>query len=198
VIVLSILRELKTPVFKAEGIPSIDLKNYRLNIRGLVKAERKFTLEEIFEMPRTSLNARLTSVSGWSVRATWEGVLWQDFRKSFDLMPGAAYATFTSVGGYDTSMPLTDLNERVMLVYAVGGEPLDTEYGAPLRLLVPHLWGYKSCKWLADIDFTDSERGGFWEDRGYTRSGRIEPGMTLDINTRTERPVRGGGEVTEF
>jgi len=198
VIFLSILGRLKTPVFKAEGIPKVDEKAYRLNVWGLVKSERMFTLQEILEMPKTSLNARLTSVSGWSVRANWEGVLWQDFMSYVDLMPGAIHARFTSIGGYDTSMPLAVLNERVMLVYAVEGEPLEKEYGWPLRLLVPHLWGYKSCKWLADIQFTDSEQGGFWEDRGYTRSGQIEPGLTLDINTRTERPIKGGGEVTEF
>jgi len=113
-------------------------------------------------------------------------------------MPQAAYVTFTSVGGYDTSMPLAVLNDRVMLVYAVDGEPLEAEYGGPLRMLVPHLWGYKSCKWLSSIEFHKEERGGFWENRGYTRSGTIEPGLTLDINTRTERPIRGGGEVTEF
>ena len=195
---MSILTRLNTPVFKAEGIPKIDEETFRLNVWGLVKGEQQFSLTDIKEMPFTRLDARLTSVSGWSVRATWAGVLWQDFVKQIMLMPAANYVTFTSVGGYDTNIPLHQLNERVMLVYAVDGEPLETEYGGPLRMLVPHLWGYKSCKWLRDIEFTDSERGGFWEDRGYSRSGTIEPGMTLDINSRVERPILGGREVTEF
>lgn len=195
---MSILTRLNTPVFKAEGIPKIDEETFRLNVWGLLKGEQQFSLTDIKEMPFTRLDARLTSVSGWSVRATWAGVLWQDFVKQIMLMPDANYVTFTSVGGYDTNIPLHQLNERVMLVYAVDGEPLETEYGGPLRMLVPHLWGYKSCKWLRDIEFTDSERGGFWEDRGYSRSGTIEPGMTLDINSRVERPILGGREVTEF
>lgn len=195
---MSILGRLNTPVFKAEGIPDVEPETYRLQVLGLVSNERAFSLAEIKNMPFTRLDARLTSVSGWSVRARWDGVLWRDFIKELQLMPGTSFVTFTSIGGYDTSLPLEQLNERVMLVYGVDGEPLEPEYGWPLRLLVPHLWGYKSCKWLALIEFTDHDRGGFWEDRGYSRSGQIEPGLTLDINTGTERPIRGGGEVTEF
>jgi len=195
---MSMLSRLETPVFKAEGIPKINEDRFRLNLRGLVEAEAGFTLDEIMAMPFTRLNARLTSVSGWSVRADWDGVLWRDLAAQMRLMPSARHVTFTSAGGYSTSIPLIQLNDRVMLVYAVGGEPLEREYGGPLRLLVPHLWGYKSCKWLTDIQFTGNDCGGFWEGRGYSRSGFIEPGMTLDINTRTKRPIKGGGEVTDF
>lgn len=195
---MSILSRLETPIFKAEGIPKIDEERFRLHIRGLVEAEAVFSLQEIMAMPFTRLNARLTSVSGWSVRADWDGVRWSDFMAQVQLKPEARHVTFVSAGVYATSIPVIQLNDRVMLVYAVGGEPLEREYGGPLRLLVPHLWGYKSCKWLSDIEFTGNERGGFWEDRGYTRSGTIEPGMTMDVNTRTQRPIKGGGEVTEF
>lgn len=195
---MTILADLKTPVFKAEGVPKIDEETYRLNVWGLIEGERQFTLAELKQMPNTTLNARMTSVSGFSVRADWDGVLWKDFVKGFILMPQAKHVNFTSVGGYDTSIPLDQLSDRVMLVWGVDGEPLEPEYGGPLRLLVPHLWGYKSCKWLHHVEFHEEERGGFWEDRGYSRSGTIEPGLTLDINTRTERPIQGGGEVTEF
>lgn len=195
---MSVLSRMNTPVFKAEGIPCIEEEAYRLNVWGLMEGEREFTLAEIRQMPFTRLDARLTSVSGWSVRARWDGVLWKDFVQQFTVMPLARHVNFTSVGGYDTSIPLAELNDRVMLVWGVDGEPLEKEYGGPLRLLVPHLWGYKSCKWLRSIEFHEEERGGFWEDRGYTRSGYIEPGLTLDINTRTERPIEGGREVTEF
>ncbi|MDW7650432.1 MAG: molybdopterin-dependent oxidoreductase [Bacillota bacterium] len=195
---MSILARMNTPVFKAEGIPKINPDTYRLKVWGLMEGELSYTLDEIKQLPFTRLDARLTSVSGWSVRANWDGVLWKDFSKDIRLMPQASHVTFTSIGGYDTNIPLSQLNDRVMLVWAVDGEPLEREYGGPLRLLIPHLWGYKSCKWLSDIEFTEGDRGGFWEDRGYTRSGTIEPGMTLDINTRTERPIKGGGEVTDF
>jgi DMSO/TMAO reductase YedYZ molybdopterin-dependent catalytic subunit len=64
-------------------------------------------------------------------------------------------------------------------------------------MVIPNLWGYKSCKWLGKIDFIDQMEGGYWEDRGYTRSGMIEPGFTLDINTQTRKPI-SGGEVLDF
>ncbi len=195
---MSVLARMNTPVFKAEGIPVVDDAIYRLRVWGLIEGEREFSLAEIKQMPFTRLDARLTSVSGWSVRADWDGVLWQEFSQNFLFKSSVKHVMFTSVGGYSTSLPLAELNERVMLVWAVNGELLEREYGGPLRLLVPHLWGYKSCKWLGGIEFHEEERGGFWEDRGYARSGRIEPGLTLDINSRTERPISGGKEVTEF
>ncbi|MFH2127731.1 MAG: molybdopterin-dependent oxidoreductase, partial [Pseudomonadota bacterium] len=73
----------------------------------------------------------------------------------------------------------------------------ETDFGGPLRMLVPHLWGYKSAKWLAGVTLGDKMLGGFWEDRGYTREGIIEPGVTLDLNSGQRRAIRGG-EVTEF
>jgi DMSO/TMAO reductase YedYZ molybdopterin-dependent catalytic subunit len=180
-------------------MPEIDMGQYHLHVRGLVEEERSFTWEEILVLPQSKVNARLTSVSGWSVRATWEGVLWRDFIRTVTPKQGASHARFSSFGGgYETAVSLADLDHpRVLLVYAVEGEPLEKEYGGPLRMVIPNLYGYKSAKWLEAITLTDTEKGGYWEDRGYTESGIIEPGFTLDVNTRTRRPIHGG-EVTEF
>jgi len=196
---MSVLARLRVPAFEAGGMPEIDMAEYRLHVRGLVEEERSFTLEEIMALPASKVNARLTSVSGWSVRATWEGVLWRDFIRGLTVKRGASHAMFSSVGGsYETTVSLADLDHpRVLLVYAVEGESLEREYGGPLRMVIPNLYGYKSCKWLETITLTDSMKGGYWEDRGYTQSGVIEPGFTLDINTGTRRPI-SGGEVTEF
>ncbi len=180
-------------------MPEIDTAQYRLHIRGLVEEERSFTLQKIMELPASKVDARLTSVSGWSVRATWEGVLWRDVIRILRPKKEANHATFSGFGGnYETTVPLSDLDHpRVLLVYGVEGEPLEREYGGPLRMVVPNLYGYKSCKWLETITLNDTMKGGYWEDRGYTRSGVIEPGFTFDVNTRTRRPIPGG-EVTEF
>ncbi len=196
---LTILKEMGTPWFHAEGVPGIDLRKWTLRVTGLVSRGRSFAMDDIRAMRSVSVDARLTSVSGFSVRATWDGVLFSDFMKEVGPEPKASHATFSSVGGYDSTISLEDLTmPKAILCYGVGDEPLEMEYGGPLRLLVPHLWGYKSVKWLASVDFTDRMKGGYWEDRGYTREARVEPGYTLDINTRTRRPIRGGGEVTEF
>jgi DMSO/TMAO reductase YedYZ molybdopterin-dependent catalytic subunit len=196
---MSVLSRLRAPVFKAEGMPEIDVATYRLFVKGLVEKERSFTWEEIMAFPASKVNARLTSVSGWSVRATWEGVLWRDFISALTPREEASHAVFSSFGGgYETAVSLADLDHpRVLLVYAVEGEPLEREYGGPLRMVIPHLYGYKSAKWLETITLTDTDKGGYWEDRGYTQSGIIEPGFTFDVNTGTRRAIPAG-EVTEF
>ncbi|MGD2125530.1 MAG: molybdopterin-dependent oxidoreductase [Desulfobacteraceae bacterium] len=196
---MSILSKLKTPSFGAGGVPKVDEATYRLRVEGLIREPFTCSLEEIKSWPRTATSARLTSVSGWSVRATWEGVLWREFMNFVSLLPEASHATFTSLGeGYSTTVSLKDLDHpRVLLVYAVEGEPLELAYGGPLRMVIPHLYGYKSAKWLGRIEFVDRMYGGFWEDRGYTRSGIIEPGSTLDVNTGVRKPIKGG-EVFDF
>ena len=196
---MSILKELSVPIFKAGGIPSIDLRTYALSAGGLLEKEYHFSWREILALPKSKVDCRLTSVSGWSVRAHWAGIKWNDFLKQISLPPEANHVRFTAVGeGYATVVQLEDLeNPRVLLAYEVNGEPIEPEYGGPLRMVIPNLWGYKSCKWLGRIDFINHMEGGYWEDRGYTRSGIIEPGITLDMNTKTRRPIHGG-EVTEF
>jgi len=196
---VSILTRLNTPCFSAGGRPALDESSYVLKVTGLVDGEHEFTLDQLRRLPVSQVDARLTSVSGWSVRATWEGVLWRDLIAGLDIPPQADHATFTSAGGgYETTIALKDLDHpRVLLCWAVSGEPLEADYGGPVRMIVPHLYGYKSAKWLIEIEFTTGMQGGYWEDRGYTRSGVIEPGFSLDVNTGQKRPIKGG-EVTEF
>ena len=196
---MTILSELKVPIFGAGGIPNKDETDFQLTVGGLVQDSIMFSLEQINELPFSTVNARLTSVSGWSVRADWQGVLWRDFLGTVSLLPKADHVTFSSHGSvYKTTVSLKDLDHpRVLLVYAVNEEPLEWEYGGPLRMVIPHLYGYKSAKWLNKIEFTDAMRGGFWEDRGYSRSGIIEPGTTLDINAEVKRSIKGG-EILEF
>lgn len=196
---MSILRDLGVPIFKAGGMPTIEHHTYVLSVGGLVREERRFSWQEILAMPKSRVNCRLTSVSGWSVRADWEGVKWSDFLKQISVDSEAHHVRFSAVGGgYTTVVSCKDLeNPRVLLAYGVKGDPIGPDYGGLLRMVIPNLWGYKSCKWLGKIDFIDRMEGGYWEDRGYTRSGIIEPGFTLDINTKTRRPI-SGGEITEF
>ncbi len=196
---MSFFKDLGMPKFTAGGMVNVNQGDWRLQVEGLVASPREFSLADIASLPQSEVDARLTSVSGFSVRARWQGVLWRDFLPALDASPEASHADFISMGGgYSTCVSLKDLDHpRVMLVLGVEDEPLERDYGGPLRMFIPHLWGYKSAKWLAKIELIRGMRGGYWEDRGYTREGRIEPGTTLDINTRTRREI-SGGEVTEF
>jgi DMSO/TMAO reductase YedYZ molybdopterin-dependent catalytic subunit len=197
---VSVLKQLGTPVFYVEGVPEgITPENYRLDVSGLVRTgPASFTFAQLEAMPLTTVNARLTSVSGWTVRADWQGVCFRDFEQRLDVEPKATHVSFQSFGAYTTCLPLKELRyEKVLLCYKVAGEYLEPEYGAPVRLFVPQLWGYKSIKGLRRMEFMDHYVAGFWETRGYTDDAEIEPGTTLDVNTRTRRQIKGG-EVTEF
>lgn len=196
---MSILKDLQTPVFAAEGVPAdTDAGPWRVRVDGMAARGAEFGLKELRSLPNARVGARLTSVSGWSVRADWDGVLWREFVKRHPPGPGATHVTFTSAGGYETTAPLAALDtEHALLCWGVGGAELEAEYGGPLRMVIPNLWGYKSCKWVVRITYTDALVPGYWETRGYTNEGEIEPGTTLDVNTGTRRKIKGG-EVTEF
>lgn len=195
---MSILRKLKTPVFKAEGIQHIDRTAYELEFFDGPRLAASLSLGEILSLPQTTLNLRMTSVSGWSVRANWQGVLWQDMMSRAGLPDTAQFVVFESPSEYTTNVYGEDiLPDRWIFCHSVDGEHLEDEYGGPLRMIIPNLWGYKCCKWLVKVRYCDKNEPGYWETRGYTDRGLIEPGETLDVNTGTKRPI-AGGEVLEF
>jgi DMSO/TMAO reductase YedYZ molybdopterin-dependent catalytic subunit len=195
---MTLMKKLNVPVFYAEGIPKYDLDKWTVRVEGLVETPHIYTFAQVLGWQQSTVDARLTSVSGWSVRLPWQGTLWRDFLPIAKPLPTATHVTFVSMGGYESNCPLAKLDHpRVLLCHSIDGERLEREYGAPLRMIVPNLWGYKSVKGLARIIFVSHEEGGFWEDRGYTRNAEIEPGITLDINTGKRRPIQGG-EVIEF
>lgn len=197
---MTILKQLKTPIFYAEGMPrNVTPDNYQLKVDGLIAAgPLTFSLAQLKAMPFASVNARLTSVSGWSVRADWQGVRFSDFLEHAKPAPGATHVNFASFVRYTTAVPLDKLTyEKVLICYQVGGEDLEIEYGVLVRMFIPHLWGYKSIKGLARMTFVDRTIPGYWEVRGYPDEAEIEPGSTLDVNSGQTRRIKGG-EVTEF
>lgn len=197
---MSVLKTLGMPVFYVEGVPrGVTRDTYKLEVDGFVRsAPVIFSFADIEALPMATVDARLTSVSGWSLRADWQGVRFRDFEQLLRVDPKATHVHFESFGGYTTCVPLSQLRyEKVLLCYKVAGEYIEVEYGAPLRMFVPQLWGYKSIQGLARMVFTDRYRSGFWESRGYTDDAEIEPGFTMDLNTKTRRQIPGG-EVTGF
>lgn len=196
---MSMLATLNTPVFAAEGVLQLDSSTFRVEVCGLVEKPRIYSLDELKQQfPQSTVDRRLTSVSGWSVRAKWNGILWRDFCKGIEVKEQARYVLFASPADYSTVVWLKDLEAgEALLTWAVDGELLEAEYGGPLRMIIPQLWGYKSCKWLSKIQFLDTYRTGYWELRGYSHRALIEPGETFDVNTGKYRPIHGG-EVNDF
>lgn len=195
---MSILKNLNTPVFKAEGIQHLDKTTYGLAFFDGSYEIKSLSFDEILALPQTTLNLRMTSVSGWSVRANWQGVLWRDMMEHVGAAENPKFVIFESPSEYTTNCYGDDiLPGRWLFCHSVDGELLEDEYGGPIRMLIPNLWGYKSCKWLVRVSFSSTNKPGFWETRGYTDRGLIEKGETLDINTGKIRQITGG-EVMEF
>lgn len=196
---MSTLARLQTPVFAAEGILRLDPAEFRLEVGGLADRAAVFSLNDLKEQfPQTTVNRRLTSVSGWSVRVNWNGILWNEFCKAIGVQEQARYVLLASPGDYTTVVWLKDLEAgEPLLAWGVDGEALEAEYGGPLRMVIPQLWGYKSCKWLTRIEFLEKYRTGYWELRGYSHRALIEPGETFDVNSGKYRKIPGG-EVSDF
>ncbi|MDY6821838.1 MAG: molybdopterin-dependent oxidoreductase [Deferribacterota bacterium] len=193
---MSILRELKTPIFNAESTYSIPkLENYIITIIKDDLSELNFNLVDFIKLFKIKeVNCRLTSVSGWSVRAIWQGILWQDFLNY--IKPAEYnYVIFESYGGYSTAIFKEDLeNPRIIMAIKVGGQVLEEAYGGPIRMVIPNLWGYKSCKWLHKIIFSKEYTKGYWESFGYDDRGLIKASKTFDVNSKTYIDI-GDGEV---
>jgi DMSO/TMAO reductase YedYZ molybdopterin-dependent catalytic subunit len=197
---MGFLTDIHCPVFNAERLIRVpERADYKITVGGSCKRKGVYGLSELLSFFRTvTINSRLTSVSRWSVRADWHGVPWADFIKWAEPASGYTHVYFESCGGYATTVERKHLeNQRVIVATHVGGDELEFQYGGPIRMVIPNLWGYKSCKWLKSIYFIDEYIRGFWEGAGYPDEGLIEPCMVKDVNTGENRKINGG-EVTEF
>jgi len=194
------LQDIHTPVFWAEGHPGpLSAEGWQVRLGGLVEKPVMLTYEEILALPKSMADARLTSVSGWSVRGKWGGVRLSDVLTLAGPKPEAAHVQFTSYRDiYTTCIPLdVALKERTLLAYEFDGEALDSTYGGPLRIFCPYLWGYKSAKSVVAIILEDHSVPGFWEVRGYPDAAQIKARQLLDVNTQRMRRIPNG-EVVEF
>ena len=197
---MSKLKEMGTPVFWAEGHPgSLDAEGWEIDVGGLVQNPTTLTYQEILNLPETVVDARLTSVSGFSVGGAWGGVHLDEVFDIVGLDDEASHVQFVSYRRiYTTSIPLeVARQERTLLAYAFGGEPLEADYGGPVRLFCPYLWGYKSAKSVVAINLVDRSIPGYWETRGYPEGAQIKPRRVLDVNSGEYRRIPGG-EVIEF
>lgn len=190
------LFDLKVPVFWAEGQPEIPAGGIPLAVGGLV--EHPLTLDHagIRALAVDEVDCRLTSVTRWSVRATWRGILMRRLVGMVKPTGEARFVRLTSFGGaYTTTVGIADLDHpRAVFAVAANGEDLPVEYGGPVRALFPHLWGYKSAKSLVAVDFLAAYESGYWERRGYEGEARITATKLYDLNSRTTR-AHPGGEV---
>jgi methionine sulfoxide reductase catalytic subunit len=198
---MSRLKELKVPIFWAEGHPGpLDRQKWLIEVCGQCRKPRTFGWQEFASIPRTVADARLTSVTRFSVRGKWGGVKVSDLLDLVEPDDSARFVRFRSVSGvYHTSVPLEIARrERTLLAYEFDGEYLDEDYGGPVRVFCPYLWGYKSAKSVVSVELMDHYVSGFWERLGYSDEAEIEAGNVRDMNEGGRVRAIPPGEVIHF
>jgi DMSO/TMAO reductase YedYZ molybdopterin-dependent catalytic subunit len=162
------------PVLSAGPTPHTPLATWDFTLRGGGSAVH-WSWDEFQALPRTSITTDIHCVTKWSKFGTrWEGVSVDTLlsEASRQGMVPAAYTMAISDGGYTTNVPLADLTDgKGMVAFMYEGEPLAAEHGGPARLLVPHLYFWKSAKWVRELRFMERDEAGFWESLGYHMYG---------------------------
>jgi DMSO/TMAO reductase YedYZ molybdopterin-dependent catalytic subunit len=160
------------PVLHAGPVPSFDPQTWRLKIFGFVAAEKSYTYEQFTAgtlLPISIVPADFHCVTTWSkLDNVWEGVKFVDLLAQMTVHPRVRYVMAHCAYGYTTNIPLDDLSrDNVVLAWRHNGVDLTPEHGYPLRLVVPHLYAWKSAKWIRGIEFMVEDAPGYWEQRGY-------------------------------
>lgn len=161
------------PVLDLGAQPAIDLERWRLQVNGLVEAPVTLDWSGFLALPQSAFTTDIHCVTTWSrYDNAWEGVSTRDLLDRVHPRPEATHVMLQSSDGYTTNLPLADFAaEDAILARAWNGAPLAREHGGPMRLVVPHLYFWKSAKWLRRIEFIPADRAGFWEERGYHMRG---------------------------
>ena len=152
------------------SMPNIHPAAYRLRVSGLVDAPKSFSLADLKAMPRAEQVSSFHCVTGWVVsNVHWAGVRIADVMKAAGAKDTAAALRFVSAEvPYEDSLTLKQaLLPDVMLAYEMDGRPLRREHGAPVRLVIPDMYGYKSVKWVDQIELRTAPEPGYWEQNGY-------------------------------
>jgi DMSO/TMAO reductase YedYZ molybdopterin-dependent catalytic subunit len=159
------------PVLSAGPTPHVPLEAWDLTVEGAVGAPQRWTWEEYLALPGESVSVDIHCVTSWSKLGTrWEGVSVDTLLG--DAEPAGGFLLAVCDGDYTTNLPLEDVTGgKAWVVHGYDGRPLEPEHGGPARLLVPHLYFWKSAKWVRRLVVLEREQLGFWEELGYHRRG---------------------------
>jgi DMSO/TMAO reductase YedYZ molybdopterin-dependent catalytic subunit len=164
---------LKWPVLHYGGVPNFDEAMWDFKISGEVAKPVKLSWKEFLALPQTEVTSDFHCVTRWSrLDNRWTGVLFNEVRKLAPATLAAKHTLVLAEEGYTSNIPLADLTRpNVLFAHSHDGEPLSAEHGGPLRLIVPHLYAWKSVKWVRGFILLSEERLGFWERNGYHAYG---------------------------
>jgi DMSO/TMAO reductase YedYZ molybdopterin-dependent catalytic subunit len=160
------------PVLTYGETPEIRVADWRLTLSGLVQP-KTFTWDDLMALPQSDFTTDFHCVTTWSkLDVSWTGVKITDLMATVELDPQAVHVMLHCYGGYTTNLDLADfLRPENFLAHTLDGEPLPAERGGPVRVVVPHLYAWKSAKWISNLEFLAQPEPGFWERHGYHMRG---------------------------
>ncbi|HEX4256949.1 MAG TPA: sulfite oxidase-like oxidoreductase [Streptosporangiaceae bacterium] len=161
------------PVLTAEATPRLSTDNWMFTIDGLVEEKVSWSWAEIMALPPSEFMGDIHCVTTWSkLGVRFRGVSVDTLLAAARPQPTASYVLASSTTGYTTNLPLDDVTGgKAWVVWEYDGRPLAREHGGPARLLVPHLYFWKSAKWVSGLQLLDHDQPGFWEQNGYHDRG---------------------------
>ena len=161
------------PVLHAGVVPDVDLARWDFTVAGLVAEDRRWSWEEFRALPSTEIVADIHCVTKWSkLDTSWTGVSVQDVWDRIGPLPEATHVMVHAEHGFTANLAIDDLLRPANLfAHTYAGEPLEPEHGYPLRLVVPHLYFWKSVKWVRGLTLLAEDAPGFWERNGYHMRG---------------------------
>jgi DMSO/TMAO reductase YedYZ molybdopterin-dependent catalytic subunit len=160
---------LKWPVLHYGSVPRFDPESWDFRIYGLVEEPVRLSWEQFNRLPTVEVTSDFHCVTRWSrFDNLWKGVAFREILKLARPNPEAKFVLVHAEQGYTANVPLADLDrENVLLATHHDGQSLPLDHGYPLRLIVPHLYAWKSVKWVRGFEFLPTDKPGFWEQNGY-------------------------------
>lgn len=160
------------PVLTYGDTPQLNAEDWQLDILGL-ETPKRFTWSDLMALPQQDFTADFHCVTRWSkLDVQWRGVKVTDVLAQLSLPSQFRYVMQHCTGGYTTNLTLADFaRPENFFAHTLAGEPLAAEHGGPVRTVVPHLYAWKSAKWICALEFLTQEELGFWEKNGYHRRG---------------------------
>ncbi len=156
--------------YALDDAPTIDGKEWKLEVRGLVDNKKSWTLEELYQLPQVKQVTRLICVEGWSAIGSWTGTPLRDFLKLIGADTRAKYCWFqcADMDGYNSPLDMASaLHPQTQMTFKFADEILPRAYGFPMKIRVPTKLGFKNPKYVISMEVTNDYKGGYWEDMGY-------------------------------
>lgn len=163
-------------IYAALGIPEVKIEDWRLGVTGLVNNTLQYSYQEFLSLRMTKYNKSFACVTKWSIKnPEWEGVPIGLLAEKAGVKVGAKWVMFHCLDGYTAPVPIDDaLHPDSIIALKLNGKPLLAQQGFPARPFIPHLYGWKSAKWLDGIEFLSDYQDGYWEMYGYHERGNVE------------------------